>query len=60
MEVIFLLIGISLLLAGGFLWLFFKAMKDGQYDDNYTPAIRILFDQKVKKKENKTNHNKLK
>ena len=58
MEVIFLLIGISLLLAGGFLWLFFKAMKNGQYDDNYTPAIRILFDQKVKKKENKTNHNK--
>ncbi|MEX0883752.1 MAG: cbb3-type cytochrome oxidase assembly protein CcoS [Cyclobacteriaceae bacterium] len=60
MEVIFLLIGISLVLAGGFLGLFFKAMKSGQYDDNYTPSIRILFDQKVNKKENKTTNKKSK
>lgn len=53
MEVIFLLIAISLVLAGTFLFLFFKAMKDGQFDDNYTPSIRILFDNKSKKtKEN--------
>ena len=49
MEVIFLLIAISLLLASTFLFLFFKAMKDGQFDDNYTPSIRILFDNKSKK-----------
>ncbi|MFC5625336.1 cbb3-type cytochrome oxidase assembly protein CcoS [Algoriphagus winogradskyi] len=49
MEVIFLLIAISLLLASSFLFLFFKAMKDGQFDDNYTPSIRILFDNKSKK-----------
>lgn len=49
MEVIFLLIAISLVLAGTFLFLFFKAMKDGQFDDNYTPSIRILFDNKSKK-----------
>tara|TARA_R110002020_G_scaffold168432_2_gene357245 strand:- start:211 stop:324 length:114 start_codon:yes stop_codon:yes gene_type:complete len=24
-------------------------MKDGQFDDNYTPSIRILFDNKSKK-----------
>ncbi|HAH35383.1 MAG TPA: cbb3-type cytochrome oxidase assembly protein CcoS [Algoriphagus sp.] len=44
MEVIFLLIAISLILAVTFLWLFFRAMKDGQFDDDYTPSVRILFD----------------
>jgi len=49
MEVIFLLIAISLVLAGTFLFLFFKAMKSGQFDDNYTPSIRILFESNPKK-----------
>jgi cbb3-type cytochrome oxidase maturation protein len=53
MEVIFILIGVSLVMAGSFLWLFFIAMKDGQFDDQHTPAIRILFDQKTKNKANK-------
>jgi cbb3-type cytochrome oxidase maturation protein len=51
MEVIFILIGISIVMASTFLWLFIRAMKSGQYDDTYTPSIRILFDQKVKTKE---------
>jgi cbb3-type cytochrome oxidase maturation protein len=60
MEVIFVLIAISLLLASFFLWLFFKAMKSGQFDDNYTPSIRILFENKVKEenKKNQTNNSK--
>jgi cbb3-type cytochrome oxidase maturation protein len=49
MEVIFILIGISLVLAVTFLFLFFKAMKSGQFDDDYTPSIRILFDSQPKK-----------
>ncbi|WPR73904.1 cbb3-type cytochrome oxidase assembly protein CcoS [Algoriphagus sp. NG3] len=49
MEVIFVLIGISLLLAGTFLFLFFKAMKQGQFDDNHTPSIRMLFESNPKK-----------
>lgn len=54
MEVIFLLIAISLVLASTFLFLFFKAMKSGQFDDNYTPSIRILFENNSKKpKKNK-------
>ncbi|MCC5939387.1 MAG: cbb3-type cytochrome oxidase assembly protein CcoS [Lunatimonas sp.] len=53
MEVIFVLIGISLIMASGFLFLFIRAMRSGQYDDNYTPSIRMLFDQKVKKEEEK-------
>ncbi|HSI77764.1 MAG TPA: cbb3-type cytochrome oxidase assembly protein CcoS [Lunatimonas sp.] len=51
MEVIFILIGISIVMASCFLWLFIRAMRSGQYDDTYTPSIRILFDQKVKTKE---------
>lgn len=44
MEVIFLLIAVSLVLAVTFLVLFFKAMKGGQFDDDYTPSVRILFE----------------
>ncbi|GAB3221712.1 cbb3-type cytochrome oxidase assembly protein CcoS [Algoriphagus aestuariicola] len=49
MEVIFLLIGISLVLAVTFLVLFFRAMKGGQFDDDYTPSVRILFENQPKK-----------
>lgn len=49
MEVIFILIAVSLVLAGAFLFLFFRAMKDGQFDDDYTPSVRILFDNQPKK-----------
>lgn len=60
MEVIFVLIAISLLMASFFLWLFFKAMKSGQFDDDYTPSVRILFENKLKErnKENQTNKSK--
>lgn len=43
-----MLIGFSLLVALIFLGLFFWAVRDGQYDDAYTPSIRILFDDKEK------------
>ncbi|UTW61162.1 cbb3-type cytochrome oxidase assembly protein CcoS [bacterium SCSIO 12741] len=44
MSVIFLLILVSLLVAGGFLIAFLWAVKSGQYEDDYSPAVRILFD----------------
>ncbi len=40
----FLLIGVSFLVAFLFLVLFIWAVKSGQYDDTITPSIRILFD----------------
>lgn len=49
MEVIFILIAVSLILAVSFLFLFFRAMKDGQFDDSYTPSVRILFENQPKK-----------
>lgn len=44
MKIIFLLIAVSLLLAVGFLVAFFWAVKSGQYEDEYTPSVRILLD----------------
>ena len=44
MSVIFLLILFSLLLAIGFLIAFIWSVRDGQYEDDYTPSVRILFD----------------
>lgn len=44
MQIIVLLIVISLLIAGGFLFAFFWAVKDGQYEDDYTPSMRILLE----------------
>lgn len=44
MSVMYMLIGFSLLIASGFLLAFIWAMKNGQYEDKYTPSVRILFD----------------
>lgn len=41
--IIIMLIG-SLLIAVGFLFAFLWCVKDGQYEDDYSPARRILFD----------------
>jgi cbb3-type cytochrome oxidase maturation protein len=52
MSVIYLLITISIVVAIVFLGAFIKAVKSGQYDDDYTPSVRMLFDDEVVKKEN--------
>ena len=44
MNIFYLLIGVSLVAALIFLALFIWAVKSGQYEDNYTPSIRVLFD----------------
>lgn len=44
MKAIFILIIISLLAAIGFLFAFIWAVKTGQYEDDYTPSVRILFE----------------
>ena len=44
MNIIFFLIVLSLLVALGFLAAFFWAVRSGQYDDDYTPSVRMLFD----------------
>lgn len=46
MQIMYLLIGISILMAIGFLFAFIWSIKTGQLDDDYTPGVRILFDDK--------------
>ncbi|GAB1450480.1 cbb3-type cytochrome oxidase assembly protein CcoS [Draconibacterium sp.] len=44
MNIFYLLIGVSLFAALIFLGAFIWAVKTGQFDDNKTPSIRMLFD----------------
>jgi len=46
MAIIIILITISLSIAILFLIIFYWNMKSGQYDDTYTPSVRMLFDNK--------------
>ena len=47
MNIIFFMIGVSLLMALGFLGAFFWSMSKGQNDDLHTPAMRILLDDEI-------------
>lgn len=44
MGILIILIGFSLTIAVGFFFAFLWAVKSGQYEDERTPSIRILFD----------------
>lgn len=44
MEVLMILLPISLILAGAFLFLFIMKVRSGDYDDLNTPAQRMLFE----------------
>lgn len=48
------MICISVLVAVIFLFLFIKSVKNGQFDDDYTPSVRMLFEDEVVKN-SKTN-----
>ena len=54
MSAFVLLISASLLVAIGFLIAFLWAVKSGQFDDKFTPSVRMLLDDK---KNEKTNNN---
>lgn len=58
MGVIFFLILFSISVALIFLIAFFWAVKSGQFDDQYTPSVRILFDEKNSSTNKKTQTSK--
>ncbi|QQX75825.1 MULTISPECIES: cbb3-type cytochrome oxidase assembly protein CcoS [Aequorivita] len=68
MTIIYMLLAISVFVALIFFALFIFSVKKGQYDDTYTPSVRMLFDDELVKegssspkntsKENKTNPEK--
>lgn len=53
MKIIILLIGISVSVAVVFLLIFIWSMKSGQFDDTYTPSVRMLFDEADTKSDSK-------
>lgn len=48
-----MLTAISLVLAITFLVAFIWAVKSGQYEDDFSPSLRILYEEKIKKEESK-------
>lgn len=48
MNMIYMLLGFSIVLALIFLMAFLWASKSGQNDDLYTPSVRMLFDDEPK------------
>jgi cbb3-type cytochrome oxidase maturation protein len=44
MAIIVVLICVSVVVASLFLWAFIWSVKSGQYDDTYTPSVRMLFE----------------
>lgn len=55
MSVIYILLAISIIIAVVFFIVFIIAVKRGQYDDSYTPSVRMLFeDEIIKDKSDKT------
>lgn len=57
MSAIFIMIGASLLLAIGFLIAFIWSVRSKQYEDDYTPSVRMLFDNTtIQEKKQETNN----
>ena len=60
MSVIVVLIGFSIIVAAGFLLAFLWAVRSGQYDDDVSPSVRILYDNEDEiPKQTNTNQNKV-
>lgn len=47
MGMIYIMIVVSLVVAVFFLVSFIWATKNGQFDDDYTPSVRVLFEDEV-------------
>ena len=60
MNIFYLLIGVSLFAALIFLGAFIWAVKSGQFDDNETPSMRMLFDDEPPKEVETDNTNEKK
>ena len=52
MSVILILIIASIVVASVFLGAFYWAVKSGQYDDTYSPSVRMLFEERKKQENN--------
>ncbi|MDO7171099.1 cbb3-type cytochrome oxidase assembly protein CcoS [Mariniflexile sp. AS56] len=53
MSAIYILLTISVVVAVLFFTVFIIAVKKGQYDDSYTPSVRMLFEDELVKDQTK-------
>jgi len=51
MSVIYILLSISIIVAIIFFIAFITAVRNGQFDDSYTPSVRMLFDDELVKEQ---------
>lgn len=51
MTIIYMLLAVSVLVAVIFFVAFIYSVKSGQYDDTYTPSVRMLFDDELIKED---------
>ena len=58
MSVIYVLLAISITVAVVFFISFVFSVRSGQYDDTYTPSVRMLFEDEVIRNKDKSNSNK--
>lgn len=58
MDILYLMIVCSVSLAAIFLVVFIVYAKKGQFEDDESPAVRILFDDEVKEKDETGNKDK--
>lgn len=49
MSIIYMLLAISVVVALVFFCAFIMSVRKGQYDDTYTPSVRMLFDDELVK-----------
>ncbi|WP_179334439.1 cbb3-type cytochrome oxidase assembly protein CcoS [Winogradskyella costae] len=60
MSVIYILLSVSVVIGVAFFVIFLMAVKSGQYDDDYTPSVRMLFEDELVKKESSNTSKKTK
>ncbi|NRD23952.1 cbb3-type cytochrome oxidase assembly protein CcoS [Winogradskyella litoriviva] len=52
MSVIYILLAVSVFVGVTFFVIFIMAVRSGQYDDDYTPSVRMLFEDELVKEKN--------
>lgn len=59
MNIIYMLLAISVLVAIFFFVVFLYSVRSGQYDDTYTPSVRMLFEDELVKETNTNQSNQI-
>ena len=57
MSVIYILLTVSVIVGVAFFFIFLAAVKSEQYDDSYTPSVRMLFEDELIKSKNEQSIN---